>query len=233
MKALKLIFLALFSTIGLSLSAQTPMISSGSEMISFMKGDLNYLEGQKARYASVEGTPYLDDEFTYGSLRYKEKKFVNLLLRYNYYEGYFEFKTDDEVKFFDPKYTEVDTVWYKDFKYIYLSFQAPKSIKKNYMRLLNNGSTQVLEYKETIKLDPEAASGYNAARPARFNPRPEKLYVRIEGNPAKEFRNKKSVSMIFGSDAETLSGYIKKEKLKLKTQEDLIQLCEYYDSLKK
>jgi len=221
--------LLLLACVSLSISAQTPMISSGAEINDFMKSDLSYLTEQEKRYGSIEGTPYLEDDYSLGALRYKNKKFVDILLRYNYYEGYFEYKTKDQIQYFDPRYTEVDTVWYLGSKYIYIPFETGKDVKKSYMKVLKDGKSQVLLHKEVIKLLPEQASGYEAAKPARFDPRPETYYIRIGIKPAIEFKNKKSIDDIFGDKAGLLQAYVKSEKLKFKDSEDLVKLCEYYD----
>lgn len=213
------------------LYAQTPMITSGAEFNSFMKSDLNYLEAQEARYARTEGSPYLEEEFKPGALVYKNKLFTNLKLRYNYYEGYFEFKTGDEVKFYDPRYTEVDTVWLESNKYIYVEHDNGKDIRRNYMKLLYDGPVKVLSFKEIIMLDPEPASGYEAARPARFDPRPEVVYVQFGKDPAVEFKGKRSIEEVFPDHEKELEKYAKSEKLRFRDPEDLVTLVKYYNTL--
>lgn len=213
------------------IAAQTPMITSGAEFNSFMKSDLSYLEEQEARYAKIEGSPYLDEEFKPGGLVYKNKLFTNLQLRYNYYEGYFEFKTGDVVKFYDPRYTEVDTVWLESNKYIYIEHDNGKNIRRNYMKLLYDGPVKVLSFKEIIMLDPEPASGYEAARSARFDPRPEVFYVQFGEAPAVEFKNKRSIEEVFPDHGKELGKYAKSEKLRFRNPEDLVALVKYYNTL--
>jgi len=211
--------------------AQTPIISSGAEFNSFMKSDLSYLEEQEARYAKFEGSPYLDEEFKHGGLVYKNKLFTNLLLRYNYYEGYFEIKTGDEVKFYDPRYTAVDTVWLESNKYIYIEHKDGKSIRRNYMKLLHDGPAKALTFKEIIMLDPEPASGYKAARPARFDPRPEVTYIQFGDAPAVEFKNKRSIGEVFPTHVKEIEKHAKSENLKFRDASDLVELVRYYNTL--
>ena len=91
--------------------AQTNIISSASDMMNFMRTDLDYIKNQDERYAQIEGTPYLEDAFQTGTISFKKQKYTGLDLRFNPYEGYFEFKTEEGIKFLDPKVTRVDTVW--------------------------------------------------------------------------------------------------------------------------
>lgn len=213
------------------LFAQTPMISSGAEFNSFMKSDLSYLEEQEARYAKIEGSPYQDTAFKPGALIYNKKLYANLKLRYNYYEGYFEFKNGDEIKYYDPRYIEVDTVWLENSKYIYIEHDNGKNIRRNYMKLILDGPVKVLTFKEIIKLDPEEASGYEAARPARFDPRPEVIYLQIGDAPAVEFKSRRSIAQVFPDHVNELEKYAKSEKLRFRDPADLVALVQFYDTL--
>lgn len=211
--------------------AQDPRNPSLAELTTFMRSDLNFLDEQKNRNAHIGGSPYLDEEFREGALVYKDKVYSGLLLRYDYYEGHFEFMTEEAIKFLDPRFTEVDTVWMGNDTYIYTEYQDVLSEKMSYMQVLHDGKSQLLSYREVILLQPESNSGYEEAKPARFQPRPERFFVKIDGSVAKEFRNKKSIEAVFGEKAGLLEEYAKKEKLKFKDSKEIIQLCSYFDSL--
>jgi hypothetical protein len=212
-------------------AGQTPMISSGSDLLNFMNSDLNYITNQRDRYASIEGSPYLEEEFREGALYFRQQKYVGLQLRYNAYDGVFEFQTDQGVKYFNPNSTPVDTVWVGTDTYLFTLYLEGKARKKAFMKLLNRSRTRVLEFQEVLLQEATEAKGYEEARPARFDPRPGITYVQREGEPAREFRGKKDLGTLFPAYAEDLANYAKKEKLKLKTPEDLVRLCAYFDSL--
>lgn len=212
--------------------AQTNMISSGSDMINFMNSDLDYIKNQDDRYAQIEGTPYLDEAFQTGSISYKKVKYVGLDLRFNPYESYFEFKTEQGIKFLDPRVTRVDTVWLENETYLYIQYMVGKSRKQTFMKAVYMGPTRVLLNSEVVLVQPEEAKGYDPAKPARFEKMAEAIYIGEEGNPAMEFKGKKSIGDIFPEQQAQLNSYAKAEKLKLKKTEDVIRLCEYYDSIR-
>lgn len=210
---------------------QTPAIISGSDFNNFINSDLRYMREQDAFYARVDGSPYLDEEFKSGALVYNNKLYANLSLRYNYYEGYFEFKAGDEVKYYDPRYLEVDTVWLENDKFIYVEFDNGRNVRRNYMKLLHDGPVKVLSYREIVLLEAQKAKGYEDARPARFDPRPEVIYIQFGDAPAVEFKNKRSIGEVFPDRTEVLEKYAKSEKLKFRDPDDLVTLVKYYETL--
>ncbi len=214
------------------LSGQTGMISSGTEMITFMNSDLNYINNQKERYAKIEGSAYLDEAFIEGSISFNRKKYMGLKLRHNAYEGYFEFQTDEGIKFFDPSLTPVDTVWLDKEVFIFVPYRSGKTLKKDYMRLVNRGSTRVLIFSQVFLIQSEPAKGYEEARPARFEKRGDIIFIQAGNRPAMEFRGKKSLEEIFPEHHEALVDHAKEEKLKLKKVGEIVSLCAYYDSIR-
>jgi hypothetical protein len=232
MKPFRLLVPVLLLTAVPLASGQVGRISSERDLIDFMHSDLNYLENQRERYASIDGSPYLDESFREGSLSFRGTRYDGLALRLNVYEGYFEFETDEGVKYFDPAETPADTVWMGGDTYLQVYYRSGRNLKRSYMKLLNAGSTAVLRESVIILADPQPAQGYDEAKPARFEPRPDKLFIRVEGNTAQEFKGKNSLEEIFPDHLEELAGFVKAEKLKLKKEEEIIRLCTYYDSIR-
>ena len=220
------IVLAFQLTIG-----QTNLISSGSDLITFINSDLDYIENQMDRYSKIEGSAYLDKEFHEGSLSINQKRYVNIQLRYNTYESYFEFNTPEGIKYFDPHATSVDTVWLDGDTYLYVKFRFGKALNQTYMKLVGDGITKVFSYDQVILTQPEPAKGYAEAKPARFDPLAEKIYVQRQEKVCNEFKGKKSIEEIFPEHHSQLSKYVKSEKLKLKNVEDVVRLCAHFDSL--
>lgn len=219
-------------TLNCAAQSQTPMVTSGSGILNMTHGDADYIAAQKDKYATIDGTPYLNEAFEEGSLIYKRKLYTNFRLRYNVYEGYFEYETDDGIMYFDPHYTEVDTVWLAGEKYIFLAHEKGNTETSSYMSVKYKGiNTVLLSWVETILIEAEEGDGYSAFKPARFDIRPEKFYVSINNNTAKELKNKKSISHAFPDHEKELLNFIKKEKIKFKKTEDLVALCKYYNSL--
>ncbi len=213
-------------------AAQTGIISSDRDLITFINSDLDYIENQRDRYAKIEGSAYLDEAFHKASVSYQGKKYTGLQLRHNTYEGYFEFKTDQGIKFFDPLITPIDTIWTEEDTFIYVSYQSGNAVKNDFMKLMNRDATRVFQLSQVILIQPEPAKGYEEARPARFEKRAELIYIQTGEQIALEFKGKKSVEDIFPEHYVQLSEYAKSEKLKLKETGEIISLCAYFDSIR-
>lgn len=212
--------------------AQTNIISSAADLFNFLNSDHDYITARNDRYSTVEGSPYLDDEFHPGSLSFGNTRYSGIPLRYNSYEGYFEFETDQGVKYFDPRLTRIDTVWLEGDTFLYVYFQAGRAGKQTYMKAVHLGPTSVYLHNEIMLTQPEEATGYVAAKPASFQKLAESIYVQEKGKPAMEFKGKKSIEEIFPEHQAELGKFIKSEKLKLNNAEDVVRLCTYYDSLR-
>ena len=215
-----------------TVSAQTNIISSGSDMINFLNADLDYIKNKDARYSRIEGSPYLDESFQTGSISYKQVKYVGLDLRFNPFEGYFEFQTEQGIRFLNPSVTRVDTVWGGEDTYLYVHYVSGKATKQTFMKAAYTGPTRVLLHNEVVLVQAEEATGYEAFKPARFEKLAESIFLGEEGSPAVEFKGKKSLEEIFPEHHAELGKFIKSEKLKLKKVEDVIRLCKYRDSLR-
>lgn len=200
--------------------------------VNAIKMNMNYLKDLRERYKKIEGTPYLDEEFRKGSLSFGGSRISNLDLRYNIYEGHFEFMDEDVVKFIDPQRNRVDTVWLEDDTYLYVSFEAGKHIKMTYMKMVWGDGTRVLLNHKMMLTEAEETQGYKEAQPARFTRQQDLIFIQPTGSHAMEFKGKKSLEEVFPNHHQQLSTYAKKEKLKLKKPEDIVKLCSYYDSVK-
>jgi len=232
MKIRYLIYLSGLLFLSQASPAQTNIISSAADLFNFLNSDHDYIKARNDRYSAIEGSPYLDDEFRPGSLSFGNTKYTGIQLRYNSYEGYFEFETEQGVKYFDPRLTRIDTVWLEGDTFLYVYFQSGRAGKQTFMKAAHLGPTSVYLHNEIILTQPEEATGYVAAKPASFEKLAESIYVQEEGKPAVEFKGKKSIEDIFPEHQAELSRFIKSEKLKLKDAEDVARICKYYDSLR-
>jgi hypothetical protein len=162
-------------------AAQTPQLTSLAELSSFMRSDYNYIEEQRARNAMVEGSPYLEEEFTGGSLIFRDTPITRTcccgiistkaILNSNLMTRCSILIPDTQ------KWTQSGSGKRSLFS---RSTWMEKHAKRSYMQLQYEGdTTQALVLLETILLPPEKAAGYEDAKPARFQPRTDRLFVRF------------------------------------------------------
>lgn len=232
MKNLFYIFCAALMAAFTGTAGQTKFHYTESDLTTFINSDLDYIENQKEFYSTIEGSQYLDEAFQSGSVSFNRKKYTGLQLRYNLYKSYFEFQTEQGIKFFDPRITPIDTVWMGKDTFFYVKYAKGKSLKMDYMKLMNQGPTLVLQLSEVILIEAEPSDGIQDAKPGRFKYKDSGIFILSENQPAREFKGKKSMAEIFPTHHAALTDYAKKEKLSLKKIGDIVSLCAYYDTIR-
>ena len=233
-------FILLLFTISFNLSFSQGLIqgnefSSNSRNID-LTSELNIASRGLPKLNTVvaKGSPYINSKYT----NIKIRTFENMVFsgRYNANNGNMEVitregampialdieKRDYEVTFLNTKKT------YKSFKYknkkgVYKKdFFVDVSPSKNGISLLK---------KEYINFIPEklSTSSYEKNQPAKFK-RIDDIFYIIK--PKEESltllpKNKKDIAKLFSSREKEILSYIKKEKIKLSKEEDLIKLVNF------
>lgn len=191
------------------------------------KGESNSIE------EDIKGSKYINEEFSPGT--FSEGAIV-YSFRYNAFHDEMEVKKDNEVsaiiKNFNFPITYLGTnKVYQVFEY----YLEEEELTKGFFVVLNNSKNIKLLLKETIKFHPEedAKSGYQPAKPAAFKRFVDTYYIGYKNNSAIELPKKKDDFLdLFASSSELIEKYIKKNKLKHNKTEDLIQIFNYYNTLK-
>lgn len=77
-----------------------------------------------------------------------------------------------------------------------------------------------------------AKTGYDKSKPAEFKRLSDTYFVKNGNNPAVEFpKNKKDLSKIFPEKYDTISSFIKENRIKTSKEEDLVELFNYINTL--
>ncbi len=182
--------------------------------------------------SDIAGSPYLSKNFRNGSVWTKQKvKYINIPLRYNAFSDAIEFENAKgepmEIKFPESiKEVKIgDTVW------VYRPYRVDKKVRKGYFQLLNRGKAEgLVRYRiEFQKAQP--AGAYKGPQPPAFVSLPPSLYVGIDGRPAVEVHNTKTLIRLLGNHQKALQMFAKKENIKIRRAKDLKQILEYYNRL--
>ncbi|MBC2837701.1 hypothetical protein [Robiginitalea sp. SC105] len=174
---------------------------------------------------NVEGSPYLDEAFKPGRVHVGEEQEYAASMRYNAYRDEIEIKAADGVtSLFKRDYVWADIA---GDLFVIAPFKGRDGISEGYFILLNQGDVRLLKRitKEFMESQP-AASSYSQDRPPRFLESVEYYLIGEEG-PAREVRLRKKDVLEFLSDSGAAESFIKKEGLKLKSEEEVIRLLGY------
>jgi hypothetical protein len=181
----------------------------------------------------IEGEPYFKEQFSNGILFYKDS--LNLgefLIRYNAYTDEIE-SSNDSGNTVINKVDEISILLDNE-KYVILNFLNDNNIiKKGFFIEKYRGGNNGLFLKKykTIKDGKEAKTSFHKSTPPSFVDH-EKYYLKFSDNAPIEIKLKKNkVLNAFPDKKDLLEKYVAEKKLQLETEEDLIELSIFYNTL--
>ena len=190
-------------------------------------------QAYRETYKDIQGSPFLMDYWSKGSVTTKEAVITDLNMMYNEVNDQllFKVKEGDNEKLLDliKEFTIVD----KDrgnVKRKFLAGFAPTkySNDKTFFESLTVGKAKLLKKNSKIISENKEYSG-KTARTVVAN---TNYYIALEDNvPVKIALNEKSIAQLLDFKGPDINQYIKSNQLNLKQEEDLIKLINYYNTL--
>jgi hypothetical protein len=180
---------------------------------------------------TYEGTPYLNEEFMNGDVFINNGRYKNVLLRYNIYKDFIEFKKDSRVYALDPS-KKIQKVVFGENIFVVeeLVFRGKKTLA--YLQRLDSGKAELMKrslvsYREPQPPKPIETQG----KPARFSPLPDTFFFRVAGGELHEIESLKKLIEAFPDKHDELNAFAGKEKISIRKEDELIQLIRYYNTL--
>ena len=181
----------------------------------------------------IEGSPYLDDAFVNGIIYTTAKtQVVDVPLRYNIYNDNLEFKTSDGsiLELAHPE--TVERAKLGETEMIFTNYLTSTNNTRNgFFKVLAEGDLNLLAKPDIFYQKAKEEAAYKEAQPPKFIPKPDEYYMQKPGAPAVKVRKSQDLDEIIVVHKKEIYTYIKKNKIKFKSAEDLIQLVDYYNSL--
>lgn len=181
-----------------------------------------------------KGNPYLIKEFTSGLIKFsgENKEYRVKSMRYNSLYDYLEVKHDGEDKILDGNKLDAMMINHKGIKYYYVSgkfFQIGPINLTGFVQVVEKGKLQLLKQtKTTIK-----KATYNVSLNVGNNYDEiihSKVYYFAVKNKLTAVKSKRSIYKFFKSKGFDAKAYIKKYKIKTKTEAGLSQLVKAYNT---
>ncbi len=176
--------------------------------------------------SSIEGSPYLYDEFTKGDIVTTDSiLYSGIMLRYNIYNNVIEFKKNDVALELNEK-----------FPLLYALVNNAIFVKienqEGYFLRLSSGKLNLLEKKRIKFAQSKPASGYRATTKAAFKKLDSQYFIyKNSDTPMVEIKKKTDFLPLVSDKKEEIEDYMKKENIKITKGEDLAALVDYYNSL--
>jgi len=218
------IFLALFLLIKGNLIAQS--LLSGN----LFTDKFNRLPvSQAVLNGEYEGSPFLIDSFTEGTLRIKNEATYKLPMRYNLYGDVLDVKYKGREMVLTPN-DIIDVIEINKYKLVTTVYDYNGTINKGFLFLLESGKANLLMKKNISFEDWRPARAQEAApKLASFKLGVDAFFLHI-GNRISQIKNNRELPELFPNNRSKIADFIKKNKTKLK-QEKLSELVKYYNSL--
>ena len=189
---------------------------------------LRVIKLNNVNYGNFEGSPYIQENYEPAKISVADRIYS---LRYNAFEDRMEMLSDGVEKAL-PMLDNL-TIKFINLKKVYKIFKDPKG-KQGYFVLVYVGEKGSLVTKESVVFQEEAnpQSGYDQYKPAMFKREKDQFYWAEEnGTTSVLSSKKKEFYAMFGRHSYAVKNYVKKNKLNIKKEEDLVQLFVYFDSL--
>ncbi|WP_372776160.1 hypothetical protein [Mangrovibacterium sp.] len=188
----------------------------------------NRSKGNDLMYENVDGSPFLADDFVPGEVIIDDSiSYESVPLRYNIYTDKIEFKNNqDQITEIDsPDHLYKFNLGARYFELI--EYTEEGQTDRGILELLVDGHLKLYKKYNLEFQQAQKAIGYSDAQPDRFVRLEDQYLLAVEqGNP-KTFKNAKVLIENIKSLKPDISQYIKKEKVRTKTEKGLIQLIQY------
>jgi hypothetical protein len=176
-----------------------------------------------------ECSMYLNKNWSKGKIILNDNTVINeKLLRYNLYSQQMEFINDkDTAALGNPD--EIASINFDEHSFIYNDYECHNKLKKGYFEVLIDGNCKLLLFRcIKYKYIEECADPNAELIKETFYM--EKKYFIVKGNkPAIQIPKKKKDVIELFSDKKDMNSFIKKNKIKIDKQDDLIKLVNYYN----
>jgi hypothetical protein len=197
---------------------------------------LKYNDGSfvNEKDADVKGSPFFADEWMNGSVLLATKERIDsVFMKYNLYTDQLQVKVDEheyafsiDVREFllpDPVTGEI-SLFRSGFT------DVPGMSEKSFYKVLYDGKTKLLvKYKKTIGSEMTSTPGVKA----RVFEDQKTYFIRTASGRMEKIRKKnKEILDLLEGKTDELKKMIDAKKMKLVSDEEIISLLEYYDSLK-
>jgi hypothetical protein len=180
------------------------------------------------------GSPYLFDEWLDGTIIMKDKNPVKgKKYRYNLYTQQMQFiEGNDTVAIANPE--DIEQISFGGKTFIFTSYDAPEKTGKGYFELISEGNCRIL--KKWVVLyhvvdEQEAGQMSSSADKSEFL-RDCNCYLQFGETPAmKASHNKKELLPCFKEDQDKVEAFMKQNNIKMKTENDLKAVVDYYNKI--
>lgn len=224
---MKKIFISIFSLlVFMSAQAQANLFNEAFRFTKFMD-QVNTPEGKKLSYQDIEGNPYFERSFATANI---ENATTGIKSRYNSYTDTVELLTEESI-FELPRSEKYSRIVFTKAAATLLYVNLSPDTEGYYFELVPGKYQLLKKMKAEYRAGQKAVNSFTPAIEPRFDNLDPVYYVKYDQKLTKIGKKEKDLLQAFPSHTQEIQQFLKKNRLKLTQESDLIKLVTYLNSL--
>lgn len=180
---------------------------------------------------NIQGSPYLNNDFINGTIyTSSNEKYANVPLRYNIFNDELEFRTSENKIQAVATPGIIEKVEFGNCKLVYTDYADINNKDKGYLQQIVDGDASLFVKSEVLFREPKEAAAFKEPEPAKFLNKANTYYIQVGDQIPKKVRGKKEIIELFSGHENEIAQFIKKNKIKPRKSESLVELVNYYNS---
>jgi hypothetical protein len=229
-----LILTMLLLSVPENIRSQQVYLDGSEELLQILRLDQNITQFETVTYGSIDGNPFLYEDFAPGRLILKSGDTLKLNLRYDIYSRQIHFKNKDKV-YEVVNAEKLDIIDIDTISFQYITFlKSPGDLTpegSSFLLLKTDGKCKLFIKKNMRIQDAEVPKAFQDAQPAKFIPLGDTYYLKPDKKSAVRVNSKKELLNILADRKDELSKFIDSNKLGTKDLDDLVKIVTFYNSL--
>ena len=184
---------------------------------------------------SIKGSPFIQKDYQAAKIIKLDKNTFSTM--YNAHRDFMEVLKEGGTQYFLPskKYPYEVVFVNSGVSYKAFYFKGKKENKYGFFKIASKNKTCNLLVREQIKLKEaiKPKTGYGEYTPSKFSREKDTYYINFTKNDIalKLPKKKKAFFKLFSSQSQNIQKFVKKEKLNIKKESDLVKVISYYNTL--
>ena len=232
-----LVFISDFQSINGQNDKFTAFPTEGTELelLNRLRLDRNIKAREEVSYESIEGDPFLYQDFVSGKLFLKTGESIPSNFRFDIFKGEIQFGNKDEIyALINPE--NVSSVLMDTLRFIYSGFLKSRedigSVENSWFILKKDGKYRLLIRKNLRLQAVTPPKPYQEeGSPAKFIHTRDTYYIQTEGGSAVKIDNKKDLLDFLPDKNGRLNSFIKDNNLDVKKVDDLAKIISFCNNL--
>lgn len=190
----------------------------------------NYQKKVYLGYKDIQGSPFIKPDFSKGDIFTNYGTYKQVEMKFDIYEGTFLVNFDNKTFYLDQLVT-IKKIELEGTEFFIKNYKVNGKERQSFMIRLDSGQVS-LYAKKNVSLRPEEPPKAleSASHPARFIGLADSYFLQMGSGNLLLIESIKDFYEIFPEKAEPLKTFVKKEKLGIKKEKELIQIIQFCNS---